>query len=744
MIVSDDIPMNGRHDIARARSASHVLDYALRYASFGWPVLPIKPRQKTPRGGNGFDHATTDEHQIREWFTRWPDANIGIALAPAGLCAIDIDPRNGGSPSDVDIPLVDVLMAKTGGGGMHWMLRVPEGAELPGRLGPGIDVKWRGYILVEPSIHPSGKPYSWLDWNVLTEPVPRLVEAPQWLLPSTQGAQSGQASGNYDDWLAELLGGAHVHDSAVRIVGRMVRKGLDDAAIKAWFAAVALSVAQERGAERAAELRGDELDRMLKGARRKGYAPPPIPEIGSDPADGDDQPDEPTPQRVSAAPMESDIWLAALFAKRFAGRFRWSPGLDWMVNRGAHWERDNTLDRYSRAKELCAQIARAKEVANDSRRSIASAKTVNAVLTLSRAEHCIATPIEAWDRDPMVLNTPTGPIDLESGKAFNIGECDLFTQITTVAPNPAMRTPNWLRFVTEIFCCDLEMVEFIQRLAGYCLTGDRREQKLPVLYGTGANGKSVLVDELLAIMGSYALNLPSEALMRQHQQAHPTELAQLRGKRLAVSSELEDGAYWAESRIKALTGDATLTARFMRQDFFEFRQTQKHVVVGNFKPRLKGDDPAIARRLLLVPFTEKFTGSRCDPLLPRKLASERPGILAWMIEGAVKWARDGLLIPARVRDASTEYLAANDDIALWLDDCCLLEVQQRTPSATLYASYRAYKEAAGERPQSMNPWSARMGQRFRPYRQSTARGFEGVALRESAQAGAYRQASQGA
>lgn len=544
--------------------------------------------------------------------------------------------------------------------------------------------------------------------------------------------QDGKTHG---DWLAQLLDGENVHGNAVRLVGHMVATGMSDKTIRATMRALAIGVSQARGPDRANELMGAELDRMIKGARIKGFAPPPIPEIESHDEqtavcqhDDSSEPPELQPNRVSIAPMDSDIGLSALFAKRNRGQLRWSPGLDWMANAGTHWVRDEDLTRYSKAKAMCAQMSRAQNLPDSSRRKVASASTVSAVLTLARDERGIATPADAWDREPMVLNTPGGAYDLETGKRL-IGNGDLFTQIIAVAPDPTMEIPTWLRFILDIFARDLDMVEFIQRLFGYCLTGDRREQRLPFFYGTGANGKSVLVDELRATMGSYALNLPSEALMRQQHQAHPTELAQLRGKRLAISSELEDGAYWAESRIKSLTGDATLRARFMRQDFFEFRQTQKHIVVGNFKPRLKGDDPAIARRLVLVPFTEKFTGLRCDPQLPVKLAAERPGIAAWMIEGARKWARVGLRIPASVREASAEYLNANDDISLWIEECCDTGPMLRGAATALYKSYAEWKEAAGERPQSMTAWGERMGQRFAKARTSVVRGYNGVALR---------------
>lgn len=143
------------------------LDYALAYAALGWPVLPIRARTKLPAGGQGLKHATTDTNTIRGWFKRWPDAGVGVSLEAAGLCAIDIDPRNGTTKTPADYPAT--LTARTGGGGWHLIYRAPPGLALPGKLNPGVDIKHRGYIIVEPSIHPNGVRYEWQDWRPLAD-----------------------------------------------------------------------------------------------------------------------------------------------------------------------------------------------------------------------------------------------------------------------------------------------------------------------------------------------------------------------------------------------------------------------------------------------------------------------------------------------------------------------------------------------------------------------------------------------
>ena len=157
------------------------------------------------------------------------------------------------------------------------------------------------------------------------------------------------------------------------------------------------------------------------------------------------------------------------------------------------------------------------------------------------------------------LNTPDGVIDLETGLAVSRDGL-LFTQVTGVAPK-RMPTPIWDRFITEIFDGDLEMIEFIQRMGGYGLTGSIKEQKLFFLWGCGANGKSVFVDVMRNLGGSYSYNLPSEALMSSRSEGHPTMFAALQGKRLAISSEIEESAHWAS--INSCTNAAAVTNRVL-------------------------------------------------------------------------------------------------------------------------------------------------------------------------------------
>jgi len=412
--------------------------------------------------------------------------------------------------------------------------------------------------------------------------------------------------------------------------------------------------------------------------------------------------DSPTP---AMTPEFSDDALALAFVARCFDTYRWSPGLGWMVDDGILWRRDDRLQRYDEARHVCRESASRADEDGEAKR-IASSRTVAAVLTLAQADQNIVLPSDMWDADPMELNTPGGLVDLRTGTLKPRGRA-FVTQAARVAPADAA-CPTWERFLADVFLGDRDLIEFMRRALGYCLTGDRREQILLFWYGLGANGKSVLAEFLQWMGGSYTIKLPASALMQSKGERHPTELAQLRGKRLAVSSELDETSFFNESLIKELTGDTTLSARFMRQDFFEFEMQQKHVIVGNFKPRLKGGDPAMARRMLLVPFLASFKGSARDPHMLDKLKAEAPAILHWIIGGAVEWAADGLGVPDAVRKASAEYMADHDDLALWMDECCEIEAGAQCKAGDAYASFSAWKKARGEHAPSLTSWGSRI------------------------------------
>jgi putative DNA primase/helicase len=212
------------------------------------------------------------------------------------------------------------------------------------------------------------------------------------------------------------------------------------------------------------------------------------------------------------------------------------------------------------------------------------------------------------------MKMPT--INLETGAVRESRREDMCTKIAAVYADPDCETPVWTNFLGRVTNYDGELQKYLQRVVGYCMTGDTIEHVLFFLYGTGANGKSVFVNTVSAIFNDYAVVAPMELFVQQRNPRHETELAHLWGARLMVAQETERGARWAEAKIKALTGGDKITARFMRQDFFDFVPKFKIMISGNHKPFLRGVDEAIRRRLHLIPFTchDPAKGARPEAL----------------------------------------------------------------------------------------------------------------------------------
>jgi putative DNA primase/helicase len=273
------------------------------------------------------------------------------------------------------------------------------------------------------------------------------------------------------------------------------------------------------------------------------------------------------------------------------------------------------------------------------------------------------------------------------------------------------------------------LIDFLQRVLGYCLTGSTREHALFFLYGTGANGKSVLLNTVAGILGDYHRTAPIETFTASAVDRHPTELACLQGRRLVTAIETEEGRRWAESRIKALTGGDKIAARFMRGDFFEFTPAFKLVIAGNHKPGLRSVDEAIRRRFHLIPFTVTIPEAHRDPELGEKLRQEWPGILDWMIAGALAWQVQGLCPPEAVTAATRLYLEAEDSLSAWIDECCKLDPNGWTTISVLFASWRAWADQAGEQQGTRKRFIQNLETRGFSYeRKKYGRGIAGIRI----------------
>lgn len=429
----------------------------------------------------------------------------------------------------------------------------------------------------------------------------------------------------------------------------------------------------------------------------------------------------------------TDDALALAFSAAHADALRYVAGWGrWLQWTGSVWRHDDTLFVFHRVRRLCRAAAGPNRTPAE-KRALADAQTVAAVERLARCDRRHAATVDQWDADPWLLGTPGGTVDLRTGRLRPADRADHLTKLTAVAPDFEADCPLWLAFLERVTAGDTALQKYLQRLAGYCLTGSTREQIFAFLYGTGANGKGVFLNTLTAVFCDYGHVAPASMFEVTTGDRHPTELAALRGARLVTAQETEAGRRWAENRIKALTGDDPITARYMRQDFFTFRPSFKILIAGNHKPGLRNVDEAMRRRLHMVPFEVQIPKAERDLHLAEKLRAEHPAILAWAIRGCLDWQADGLQPPARVLAATAEYLAAQDSFALWLDE----STERGGPydwesAADLTAGWKRWAEAAGEAVGTRNSFADRMrAAGFEPARKadaSRARGYAGIRL----------------
>jgi putative DNA primase/helicase len=324
-------------------------------------------------------------------------------------------------------------------------------------------------------------------------------------------------------------------------------------------------------------------------------------------------------------------------------------------------------------------------------------------------------------------------VDLDTGINRAARREDYCTKSTAIAPaEPGTPCPMWLQFLNKVTTNDAALISFLQRWLGYCLTGYVHEHVLTFLWGTGANGKGVFTSTVMGIFNDYAIIAPMAMFLESKFERHETEIARLKGVRLVVANETQQGRRWDEAKIKTLTGGDKLTGRFMRCDYFDFKPTHKLMIVGNYKPSLRNVDEAVRRRILLVPFTVRIPESERDPKFAEKLKAEWPAILRWMIDGYLEWQRIGLAVPGAVREATDEYLSDQDSLGQWIDDCVLPDKEAFTLTKTLFASWKGWCEHRNLKAGTERAFGDSLVDRgYGRDRTKKARGFNGISLRNS-------------
>ncbi|NJQ13467.1 DNA primase family protein [Streptomyces bohaiensis] len=428
----------------------------------------------------------------------------------------------------------------------------------------------------------------------------------------------------------------------------------------------------------------------------------------------------------------TDRGNARLFAQLYSDRFRHVEGLGWYTWDTYRWKRvGGEKAALWAAGDMAEQMPTTdpngahseRDIARHRRRTM-STPGMKALLAQAKASPDLSLDPDVLDGDPYALCTPTGVIDLRTGALHRPDPAkDLHSRSTTVSAVKTP-TPRWDRFLTDTFGDDAkgkELVDFVHLLLGYSITGDVGAQVLPFLWGKGANGKSVLLDVMIQILGDYADAAPPGFLMDKGAYSeHSTELTELHGRRIFVCSELKPNDKFDEARVKLLTGGDKIKARRMRQDYFSFTPTHKLWLLGNHRPEVGTGGHAFWRRIRLIPFEKVIPAEqKIDNLAAELVRDEGPGILHWLIEGAGRYltTRDPLTGPTSVRVATAAYESTEDHIGRFLTECCTrpdpdhpTPTDLRVEQSLLYATYGAWCSSEGIRAATARAFAARARQ----------------------------------
>jgi len=408
-----------------------------------------------------------------------------------------------------------------------------------------------------------------------------------------------------------------------------------------------------------------------------------------------------TADEIHLTDLGNAMRLVALHGKDLRYCYTWGK---WLVWDGKRWVIDDAGQVELLAKDTVKNIyAEAARETSESRRkelakwalSSESRQRLSAMVALAQSEPGIPIKHDEPNRDRWLINCLNGTLDLRTGELKPHDRADLITKIAPVEYRPGAPCPNWLSFLDMIFEGNQDLIAFVQRAVGYSLTGITDERCMFILWGNGKNGKSTFLETIGRMMGDYAEKTTSETLLTTRQANIPNDIARLQGARFVRASESEHGRYLAEARIKEMTGQDAVSARFLFSEWFNFVPEFKIWLGTNHKPVIRGTDEAIWDRIKLIPFTVRIDNPKPRREIDAMFDEEMAGIFSWAVEGCMEWQDHGLGVAEEVTKATAEYRYEMDNIGRFIEECCEVGEYFRTPSSELYEAYKAWAEDVG-------------------------------------------------
>jgi putative DNA primase/helicase len=682
---------DGKQEPRRSQEAEsedvNMLAFALGYARKGYPVFPwhVVGDKKVPLIKDWPNAATTDEKKIREWWTKWPEAGIGVPTGDSlGRFALDIDPRHGGDKSLAVLeeqhgPLPDTLEVFTGGGGWHRWFN-SRGLNITSMvLAPGLEIKGNGgYAVLPPSVHPNGKRYQWAN-NA------RIVDPPEYLVNLILNHKKAKAASRPEK---KRVAYGERHEFFKRQAGRYRRNGDDPATIFEKLKIDYRDRCEHEPPVEDAELR--DMAGYMERFTPAEESPPPGP------------PEAVIPPETRIIGYGREDTSNGIRLVRDHGRVLryWHERKKWLLWDGARWSED----ALGRVRELAKQTAQTilaeagdvpeEEAAKQAKwgvRSLCAAK-ISDMLKSAETIPALATTTSHWDQHLYLLNFQNGTVDLRTGQLRPHRQDDYLTKVVDCDFQTGLVPPRWCAFVQQVFGASL--VPWIQKAVGYSVTGVTSEKCAFFLWGPTDTGKTTFLTVLRELFREYSATVQVENLMLlkkfEHDANALADLSDLRGARLVVTSETQEGQRLDEAKLKRFTqGMGTIKAARKYENPVTFPETHKAWLDCNHAPVIRGTDDSIWNRVLSIPAKNRVADKDKDPKLKSKLLAEAPGIAAWAVAGAVRWAKEGLGRPAAITETREGWRSQFDLVGQFLEE-------RTTPGESVRATplYQAFKKWA--------------------------------------------------
>lgn len=722
---------------------------ALHYASMGWKVFPLRPGAKTPATRNGFKDATTDYAKIESWWTSNPDYNIGFATGD-NLFVIDVD-KGEGKDGDIALRNWQIIngqfpvtsSSETPRGGKHYFFRSSEAVKSRVGVFEGIDVRGQGGYVVLPPSTVKGKAYQWIDppsivgiseanENVLAfaqhgskKPANADTEAgnrsddepealPAILTTSDDGKSLGEILAAFAErgitlppWAATEVPEGKRTDTLVRLLGFFQGIGLADfdlyAVIRAFNAECCNPPLEDSELVREVF---PALARWVKGSSPQAKMLALLCELRE--------------IRPEQRFKWSDAGNAELFAELSADRFKYvHQRRAWYVYRGKVWEKDTTNQSYTADQARSIGNALSSYTADLSDEKIRAEykkfvgkwqtlKTRETILRDSATLPRLCLGVEAFDQNPYLLNCLNGTLDLRAADFWEHDPGDLLSRISGVSFDPTAKCDRWIQFIDEITEGDVELARYIQKILGYCLSGDTSRECFFIAYGPmSRNGKGVLVDVFSRLLGDYASAASPETLaLRKNSDSRLAsgDIARLQGSRFVAVSEPGKDLTLNVALVKQLSGGDTVTARALYESEIEFKPQFKLFIATNHLPYVSDSTLFTSDRLKVIPFNRHFSERERDPELKRKLTTPEAlsGVLNWALEGWKMLQSEGLTDPPAVKQAINDYQSIADKVGCFVADQLQSAENKKTPLKQVYTAYQYWCGEAGLRPEGIS------------------------------------------